>query len=751
MTKSLTSNRVLKHIFFPALLVTLLAFPSKSGVRVNASPTIITTKASDTYINNYYSSISDTLTGDSLASALETRLKAERNNSFSYGSLQTSAFPYIDVDPTRPNDGYIVSFYSGTAVKGYSGMNKEHTWPNSHGGNKIENDPHMVRPTISAENSSRGNEYFSNTAAGWDPASLGDVQARGMSARIILYGAVIGKSSGLVLEDVGRGQGTGTGNKMGKLSDLLRWNLEYPVNQKEIIRNETLDISLDYNRNPFIDRPQYACQIWGDTNANTQSICATQTPVDVTSVSVSPTAGTINMLSATKGMQLNATVLPVNASNKNVTWSSSNNSVATVSASGYVTGHSVGHATIFATSAENANKKGQAAIEVISATIPVTGITLNKSTTTIEVGKNETLVATVLPSGATNKTITWTSSNATVATVNNGVISGIKKGSATITARTNDGNFTAAVTVTVVEAAPVVVINGSFYNTTTGNSGGDVTGDDTFKNLMNNGQTSGNAFSGFGGNTVISDLTATQRYLPRGGGLALGSGSNAGTLKITLNSAYAANKVEVFINGSVSGATASLATNVTPKSNVVGTNGTQFSNPSTGTPYVLEFNEVHNYFEINTTKRMIVVAIRLTIGDDTIIAETPEESATNWSSNFLALTSEGCALSDRNLLLTAWNNAANDFMDLSSEAQDIIIDAAPIYSEVDVITHAKSRYLVILNQYQLNDFIYNEVAINSHNQIHTNLMSDTIIFIGVSLSLIGFGLTTGQFKRIKIR
>ena len=55
---------------------------------------------------------------------------------------------------------YIVSFYSGKAVKGYSGMNKEHTWPNSHGGNKIENDPHMVRPTIKAENSSRGNEYF---------------------------------------------------------------------------------------------------------------------------------------------------------------------------------------------------------------------------------------------------------------------------------------------------------------------------------------------------------------------------------------------------------------------------------------------------------------------------------------------------------------------------------------------------------------------------------------------------------------
>lgn len=338
MEKQHSRKGIIKHLFVPLILLSLFSFNGNIEAHgASAAPTIITTKSSDTYINNYYSSISPSLTGDSLASALETLLKAERNASFSYGSLQTSAFPYTDADPTRPNGGYIVSFYSGDAVIGYTGMNKEHTWPNSHGGNKVENDPHMVRPTLTSENISRGNEYFSNTAAGWDPASLGDVTARGMAARIILYSAVIGKTGGLVLEDVGRGQGSGTGNKMGKLGDLLKWNLDYPVNAKEILRNETLDISLDYNRNPFIDRPEYGCAIWGNTNNNTKAICAAYaTP----SVTLDKTTASVNIGNTTK---LTATVTN---SSSSVSWSSSNTSIATVNSSGTVTGVAKGTATI---------------------------------------------------------------------------------------------------------------------------------------------------------------------------------------------------------------------------------------------------------------------------------------------------------------------------------------------------------------------------------------------------------------------
>ncbi len=740
------TKRILKYFIFPFLLISLFTFRADNSVAISAAPTIITTRASDSYINDYYSSIGSSLTGSALAGALESRLKAERKASFSYGSLDDNAFPYTDVDPTRPNEGYIVSFYSGKAVKGYTGMNKEHTWPNSHGGNKIENDPHMVRPTIKAENSSRGNEYFAAPGTpGWDPAELGDYSARGMAARIVLYGAVIGKSSGLILEDVGRGQDGGTGNKMGKLGDLLKWNLEYPVNQKEIIRNETLDISLNYNRNPFIDRPEYACSIWGETNANTRSICASYTPVEVEGVSVSPTYSTINLLSEVKGVQLSANILPANASNKNVTWSSTNPSVASVSSSGYVTGISVGQATIFATSSSNSSKVGQTSIEVVSATIPVSGVSLNKATTTLEIGKTETLSATISPSGATNKGLTWTSSNPTAATVNNGVVTGLAKGTTTISVKTNDGNFTASTIVSVVTPAPVTTVTGSFYNTTSDNNGG-VGGVNALN--LNNGTTGSNSIVGFGGKRVINTVNPDQAYLPRGAGLAIGSSGNPGYLEITLNDDFKASKVEVLINNSTSGATSSLETDITPKSNNPGTYGSQYSNPSAGTYFTLEFNEPHNYFKIKTTKRMIVVEIRLTIGSNSVIEETPQEEAEAWSSNFLNLTNVGCSLSDRDLLLGAWNEAMYSFENLSSEAQLLIKESVAEYDTSNNIKHAKARYQVILNGYQFDDFIYNLPNISGRAQNNNLLIPGTFI-LSTSILVFGLGLTLLRLKNKK--
>lgn len=734
-------RKALKYFFLPLLLLSVFSYTTKP-VAVKAAPQVITTKQSETYINNYYSTISPSLTGSNLASALESLLKAERNSSFNYDSLQTTAFPYTDVDPTRPHDGYIVSFYSGKAVKGYNGMNKEHTWPNSHGGNKIENDPHMVRPTISAENSSRGNEYFSNTAAGWDPASLGDVTARGMSARIILYGAVIGKSGGLVLEDVGRGQGTGTGNKMGKLGDLLRWNLEYPVNQKEIIRNETLDSSLNYNRNPFIDRPEYACAIWGNTNTNTQNICASQTPVAVDSISITPSYDTINLLSTNTGTQLTANILPENATNKTVTWTSSNNNVASVSGTGYVSAKTVGQATIFATSVANGNKVAQASIVVVSETTPVSGVTLNKQSTTIQVGGSEILTPTVVPSGATNKAVSWSSSDPSVVSVTNGIINGLKKGSGVVSVTTTDGNFTASTLVTVTDVLPTTIITGSFYNDTTSNTGGEVSGDDNFKNLMNNGSTGVNTYSGFGGNAVIKALTATQLYLPRGGGLALGSSKASGTLNITLHDDYAATKIEVFINSSVSDASASLSSSHSIKTNRAGTNGDQYSDPSStsykGTPYILEFNENATSFTIGTTKRMIVVAIRLTI-INTTPTPSPSETATNWANNFLAITDTGCATSNASLLLSAWQAAEDTYLLLQSEAQQIIINTNPNYDINNPITHAKARYFVILNQYHFNDFINGEVPLNNELQSPATLNNSTLLVLIGLLAVISVG------------
>ena len=101
--------------------------------------------------------------------------------------------------------------------------------------------------------------------------------------------------------------------------------------------------------------------------------------------------------------------------------------------------------------------------EAIYPTVAVTGVTLDPTSTTLTVGNTETLTATVTPTNATNKSVTWSSSDTNVATVSNGVVTAVAPGTATITATTTDGSYTATCTVTVNAAYTVtyVVDNGS--------------------------------------------------------------------------------------------------------------------------------------------------------------------------------------------------------------------------------------------------------------------------------------------------
>lgn len=93
-------------------------------------------------------------------------------------------------------------------------------------------------------------------------------------------------------------------------------------------------------------------------------------------------------------------------------------------------------------------------------TTSVTDITLNKTEGTLAVGDTETLVATIAPAGATNKMVEWSSSDESVATVDeNGKVTALKAGTATITAKALDGDKTATFTLTVKEAATSVTLN----------------------------------------------------------------------------------------------------------------------------------------------------------------------------------------------------------------------------------------------------------------------------------------------------
>ncbi len=151
--------------------------------------------------------------------------------------------------------------------------------------------------------------------------------------------------------------------------------------------------------------------------------------IRVDSVSVSP-----NTASLTIGetLQLKASVSPSSATKKDVTWSSSKSSVASVSASGLVTAVSEGTTTITA-SADG--KKGECTVSVSKGYIAVTEVKLDKTELTLYEGEEETLTATIIPSDATLRgEISWSSSNPDVATVDGGIVTAVSMGNATITA-----------------------------------------------------------------------------------------------------------------------------------------------------------------------------------------------------------------------------------------------------------------------------------------------------------------------------
>ena len=146
---------------------------------------------------------------------------------------------------------------------------------------------------------------------------------------------------------------------------------------------------------------------------------------------------------------LTATITPENATNQKVTWKSSDTAIATVDAAGKVTGVKAGEATITVTT-DDGGKTAACKVTVSNKEIKVTGVKLNKTATSLLVGGNETLVATILPENATNKKVTWKSSNAAVATVDAaGKVTAVKAGEATITVTTDDGGKTATCKVTV--------------------------------------------------------------------------------------------------------------------------------------------------------------------------------------------------------------------------------------------------------------------------------------------------------------
>ena len=193
-------------------------------------------------------------------------------------------------------------------------------------------------------------------------------------------------------------------------------------------------------------RMTFTAKVTGGVNVTKEieTVTVQRDRIPVKSVSLNKTKVT---LQKGKSTTLKASLNPSTASDKKVTWTSSNTKVATVDKNGKVTAKGAGTAAI-TVKTNDGKKTGKCTV-----TVPVTSVKLSKTSLTLNKGKTSALTAAVSPSNASNKKVTWSSSNTKVAAVDkNGKVTAKGLGTATITAKTADGGKTATCKVTVKDS-----------------------------------------------------------------------------------------------------------------------------------------------------------------------------------------------------------------------------------------------------------------------------------------------------------
>jgi len=196
----------------------------------------------------------------------------------------------------------------------------------------------------------------------------------------------------------------------------------------------------------------------GSGLSDSATAVVTATAVPVAQVAVLPTSATASVASTVQFVAIPLDSTGTALGGRVITWASSNSSVASVDGSGLATSVTAGSATITATSEGHS---GSAALTVSAVTLPVATVTVSPASASVTAGQTVQLTATPKDANGntlTGRTISWTSSNTSVATVSSsGLVSGVVAGSATITATAEGKSGTSAITVTAV-TVPVATV-----------------------------------------------------------------------------------------------------------------------------------------------------------------------------------------------------------------------------------------------------------------------------------------------------
>jgi len=261
--------------------------------------TLYLSKQADYYTNNYADSTLRAQEGDELFGALNALMGAtcQLNQSrFSYNSLRSE---YKNVDKDLNTPGNIIGYYDGCTLNGTwdggSTWNREHTWPQSKGADKsiaMGHDMQSVRPTSTAVNSDRGNTAYGESSNYYDPnevrinnslyvnTNMGSY--RGDAARVIMYDYIVYGKVGNYQNSLYNGNAQllsklGTSGVFESLAILIKWHMNDPVSLTEMVRNDGAE-AYQGNRNPFIDYPELAIQLFkGNSGVSTYTVRTTGT------------------------------------------------------------------------------------------------------------------------------------------------------------------------------------------------------------------------------------------------------------------------------------------------------------------------------------------------------------------------------------------------------------------------------------------------------------------------------------------
>lgn len=250
----------------------LASSPSGTGSLLSLAAPAAPYADTDTYYEG-----AEGKTGDSLKSTLHRIISG--HTMLSYSEVW-NALKETDEDPRNPNN-VILLYTNESRSKNLNGgnvgdWNREHVWAKSHGDFGTSKGPgtdiHHLRPADVQVNSARGNMDFDNGGTeyakalgnyydgdSWEPRD----DVKGDVARMLFYMAVRYEGDdGYPDLELNDKTGNGSAPYHGKQSVLLEWNKQDPVDDRERKRNEIIYEKYQHNRNPFIDHPEWADEIW---------------------------------------------------------------------------------------------------------------------------------------------------------------------------------------------------------------------------------------------------------------------------------------------------------------------------------------------------------------------------------------------------------------------------------------------------------------------------------------------------------